>query len=271
MKIWYQSFGDLTTLPRYRSSLEAHASRVAEPGTVVTVNGLRPGTYGTGSVPPIAFTRYPYLKYLNQLQIIDRALEAEGAGFDAFAIGCFHDPALREARSVVGIPIVSIGEASMFVACSFARTFGVVTMCEEFAEYTKMLVQDYGIERRLAGVTVMEPALTEFDMEDPQGRRQAILEGFTKSSDELRSMGAELVIPGDGNLNEALYALKVTEVSGLPVMDAVGCLVKLAEAHAGMRARTGLEVSRIGYYARPPKAQLEEVRRNYGLESAAAR
>lgn len=266
MKIWYQSFGDLSTLPRYRASLERHTASVVEPGNTVVVRGLRPGTYGPGSVPPIAFTRYPYLKYLNQLQMIDRALEAEAGGFDVFAIGCYHDPGLREARSVVGIPVLSIGEASMLIACSFAHTFGVVTMCDEFADYTKLLVQEYGLERRLAGVTVMEPPLTEFDMEDPQGRSRAILDAFTKCSDQLRTRGAELVIPGDGNLNEAVYMLKVTEASGLPVMDAVGCLVKLAEAYAGMRARTGLEVSRASYYARPPLEQLQEVRRNYGLE-----
>jgi allantoin racemase len=270
MRIWYQSFGDLSTLPQYRASLERHTAEVAAAGNTVVVRGVRPGTYGSGDIPPIAFTRYPYLKYLNQLQMVDRALEAEEAGFDAFAIGCFHDPALREVRSVVSIPVLSIGESSMLVACSFAHTFGVVTVCDEFSDYTKLLVRDYGLERRLAGVTVMQPALTEFDMENPQKNSAAIIDGFTSCAEQLRAMGAELVIPGDGNLNEALYALKVTQAAGLPVMDAVGCLLKLAEAYAGMRRSTGLEVSRVSYYARPPQDQLNEVRRTYGLEPSRA-
>jgi Asp/Glu/hydantoin racemase len=270
MRIWYQSFGDLSSLPSYRGSLEAHTARVASPGTEVVVRGVRPGTYGSGAVPPIAFTRYPYLKYLNQLQIVDNALLAEEEGFDAFAIGCYHDPALREARSVVRLPVLSIGEASMLVACSFARTFGVVTMCTEFADYTRQLASDYGLERRLAGIEVMAPALTEFDMEDPRRAAPAIEAGFEAAAHALRRAGAELVIPGDGNLNEALYALDVRHASGLPVMDAVGCLVKLAESYVGMRQQTGLETSRAGFYARAPEDQLYAVRRQYGLGGAVA-
>lgn len=268
MRIWYQSFGDLTTLPRYRASLERHTTLIAESANVITVHGLNAGTYGSGAVPPISFTRYPFLKYLNQLQIVQKALEAERSGYDAFAIGCYHDPGLREARSVVDIPVLSIGEASMLVACSHAKSFGVVTMCREFADYTALLVRDYGLESRLAAIEIMEPVLTEFDMEDPDQVASVITSGFEHAARCLQRAGAEMVIPGDGNLNEALWALSIREAAGIPVMDAVGCLVKLSECYGSLHRLTGLTTSRASYFAKPPIDQLHDVLSQYGLEDS---
>ena len=59
--------------------------------------------------------------------IIREVQAAEEEGYQAIIIGCFVDPALREARGVVEIPIVGPGESCFYVASLMARRFGVIT------------------------------------------------------------------------------------------------------------------------------------------------
>ncbi len=111
MRIWHQSFSDLDRAPVYRASLLEHAARAVDPGTSVTLHGLRPGTYGP-DLAPIDAIRFRYIEALNEQQICEAALAAERAGYDAFALGCFYDPGLRQARSLVDIPVVGLSEFS---------------------------------------------------------------------------------------------------------------------------------------------------------------
>src|SRR3990167_3293472 len=116
MRIWHQSFTDLTMVPLYRRTLVEHASRAVDAGTEVVVHGLRPGTYGRDFVP-IDAIRHRYLESLNELQVCEAVLTAEREGYNAVALGCFFDPALRQARSLVDIPVVSLLETCMLLAC----------------------------------------------------------------------------------------------------------------------------------------------------------
>src|SRR5262245_54915735 len=122
---------------------------MGEDGTV-GVHGLGPGTSADGCAP-IDAIKYRYVAALNELQVCDAAMVAEREGFDAFALGCFFDPALRAARSLVNIPVVGLGESCALVACSLARKFGLVTLCEDHtADYTD-LMPGYGLHPRLPG------------------------------------------------------------------------------------------------------------------------
>ena len=51
MKIWHQSYTDLTVMPLYRKTLTAHAADVMGDDASVVVHGLRPGTYTQGCAP----------------------------------------------------------------------------------------------------------------------------------------------------------------------------------------------------------------------------
>ena len=96
MRIWHQSFSDLDRAPLYRATLGKHAAAVMPPGDIVVPHGLRPGTYGP-DLAPIHAIRHRYLEFLNETQVCEAALAAERAGYDAFALGCFFDPAYRPA------------------------------------------------------------------------------------------------------------------------------------------------------------------------------
>jgi allantoin racemase len=259
MRIWHQSFTDLSRMPLYRETLVQHAGRVTSPGTEVNVHGLRPGTYGD-QFAPIDAIKYRYLESLNEEQLCEAALAAELAGFDAVAIGCFFDPALRAARSLVDIPVVSLAETCMLVACSYGRRFAVVTLCGDESANLTDLCEQYGLERRLAGILSMEPTIDEYALEERGGSVAAVDQGFRNACRRAFELGAEVIIPGDGVLNEYLYRHPCGDAVGATVLDATGVLFAYAEMLVNLRERAGMTVSRRQLYLKPPAEMLQFAR-----------
>jgi Asp/Glu/hydantoin racemase len=261
MRIWHQSFTDLTVMPLYRKTLAEHAAAAMGNDAAVTVHGLRPGTYAEGCAP-IDAIKYRYVAALNELQICDAALVAEREGFDAVAIGCFFDPGLRAARSLVDIPILGLGETCALVACSLARKFGLVTLCEDqSADYSDMMLA-YGLERRFAGAVSLSPPIDEFALEANEETARAIEERFDRACALVVERGADIVIPADGVLNEFLVRRgRLTARGDVPVMDSLGVLFQHAAFLVRLGRTTGAGVSRHQFYARPPRAVVEHVRR----------
>src|SRR5262245_13798196 len=143
MRIWHQSFTDLTALPIYARRLSAHARQVVGTGIIVDV-------YGMPTTAPAPAERYPYVEYLLHKSILDAVSDAERGGYDAVALGCFYDPALREARSLVDIPVLGMAETSMLLGCFHARRLGFITLSRPEAEAVRDLVETYGLSSRLA-------------------------------------------------------------------------------------------------------------------------
>lgn len=264
IRIWHQSFTDLSSMPLYAETLAHHAERVMPEGTVVIPHGLRPGTYA-GGVAPIDAIRHRYLEFLNELQICEAALTAQREGFDAVAIGCFFDPALREARSIVGIPVVSLAESCLLASCSLGRAAGVVTLCGDESANLVDLAHKYGLGSRLATVIGLEPPIDEFALEADQRQTERILESFELASRQVINAGAELVIPGDGVLNEFLVRQGYTATGGVPVMDSIAVLFHHAQMLVLLQRATGLTVSRHQFYASPSPQMLQAARSFAGL------
>ena len=53
--------------------------------------------------------------------MIENAIKAEREGYDAFVLGSFSEPFLREIRSAVDIPVASVVESSVLVGCSLGH------------------------------------------------------------------------------------------------------------------------------------------------------
>ena len=261
MRIWHQSFTDLTVMPLYRKTIAEHASKVMGNEAAVSVHGLRPGTYAEGCAP-IDAIKYRYVAAINELQVCDAALVAEREGFDALALGCFFDPGLRAARSLVDIPVLGLGETCALVACSLARKFGLVTLCEEqSADYTELMLA-YGLERRYAGAVSVNPPIDEFSLEADEETARAIEQHFDKACALAIERGAEIIIPADGVLNEFLVRRgRLTARGGVPVMDSLGVLFQHAAFMVRLARTTGAGVSRHQFYARPSQKLVDHVRR----------
>ncbi|MGI4952074.1 MAG: aspartate/glutamate racemase family protein [Janthinobacterium lividum] len=270
MRIWHQSFSDLDRVPLYRATLARHAAAVMPPGDEVVLHGLRPGTYGP-EFAPIHAIRHRYLEFLNEAQVCEAALEAERQGYDAFALACFYDPALRAVRSLVDIPCVGLSETSMLVACSLGHRFGLVSLEDSQRAQHEELARQYGLADRLAAVVPMQPAVDEYMLEADEEASRPFVRSFEQACARLVEAGAEVVIPGDGFLNEMVWRTGLRTVAGVPVLDALGTLFHHAAFMAGLRSRLGTGVSRAMHYARPPAQMLADARRAAGARPIAER
>lgn len=265
IRIWHQSFTDLTVMPIYHRTLRDHAARVMGADAEVKVHGLRPGTY-TEACAPIAAIRHRWVATVQQIQVADAALVAEREGFHAMAVGCFFDPGLREARSLVDIPVVSLGESCALAACSLGRRFGMVTLCADQSEDYSDMIMAYGLERRFAGALALDPAIDEFALEADEDTARSIEERFDQACARMIERGADIIIPADGVLNEFLVRRGRLSAQGkVPVMDSLGVLFQHAAFMVRIARTTGAGVSRLQMYTKPPSDMVQHVRGFAGL------
>jgi allantoin racemase len=265
MRIWHQSFTDLDQVPRYRETIARHARLVMPPHVEVVPHGLRRGTYGEGFTP-IDTIRYRYLEFLNEAQICEAALTAERAGYDAVAVGCFYDPALRQARSLVEIPVVGLSETCMLVAMSLGKRFGLIALNDDQRLQHEELAAAYGLRERLAASLAIDPPVDEYLLEAVGPEARPLMDSFADACRRAIRAGAEVIIPGDGVLNEFLWRNEARHLDGATVMDSLGVLFHYAAFLAGARASMGLGVSRIHHYARPMGTMLSHARRMAGAQ-----
>ncbi|MGC2175184.1 MAG: aspartate/glutamate racemase family protein [Acidimicrobiales bacterium] len=241
---------DLERLPRYAETLAEHAGAVCAPGTVVDVHGVAPGTYPEG-VTPIEAIVYPWVDRMISVQIVQNALTAEGEGYDAVAISCFFDPGLREARSLVAIPVVSLCETSLLVASAMGGRYGLIGLGPEQVYVLEELVTRYGATGRVAATLPMSPPVTEDDLESLHAGGGGLVERVEAVARRAVDMGADLIIPAEGVLNTALMRRGVTSLAGVPVLDAYGTLLCYAEMLVNLQRTSGFTVSHRGYYSGP--------------------
>lgn len=263
MRIWHQGLIPEESAPGYYRALREHARRIARPGTEVDFHGLRPETYeGARSVAEAV--SFNYLMSLHVQQILENALRAERQGYDAVAITVIQNPGLREARSLVDIPVTGYGEAAMHLACMLGDRFSVVAFNEDLFPLFAQNVRDYGLESRAAPMAVMDvqyaAVMGALDRPGP------VVDGFREAARRAIAGGAQALIPGQTLLAEVLWQAGVFRVDEVPVIDALAAAVSTAELLVDLRRNSGVSVCRRGYYwARPPAALVAHARRMYGF------
>lgn len=250
IRIWHQSFTDITRLPSYQAMLEEHARRVCGADTEVTVHGVVAGTYPDG-MNPIEATRFPWSNHVLATQIAHNAALAEAEGYDAVVISCFFDPGLREARSLVDIPVVSMAETSLLLGTSMGGRFGLIGLEQEQSFYLAELAQRYGATGRVAATVPVDPAITEAELELMYSGGGDLVERVRRAAGVAIARGADLIVPAEGVLNTSLVRRGVTEIDGVPVLDAYGLGLVYAESLARLQRSVGLTVSHTGFYGRP--------------------
>jgi Asp/Glu/hydantoin racemase len=260
MRIWHQSYTDLSELPGYRNMLTEHAKRVCSPGTQVDVHGVAPGTFPEG-LSPVDVIAFNWPNQLVAGQIVENAMRAEKEGYDAMAISCFVDPGLEEVRSLVDIPVVSACETALLVSSAVGRAFGLLTLDDTMVHEVGKLVYRYGYQERVTEIVPLDPPLNEYHVEKAFAGSQEFVDDFTRQARQLVANGADLIIPAENVLNICLVRNGVKDVEGTPVLDAYGALLGFAEMMVLLRERTGLQVTRTGAYAQPPRQLVEHLRK----------
>lgn len=253
-KILYLSMSNEKYSVNYFPFLRDYVRSIAGPDTEVVLRGTRVGRIDS----------YRFFETLDTVSILDSALDGERTGFDAVAIGNILDPGLREARSMVDIPVVGLGETSMLTACMMGSRFGLIGVNPFFGGRFEENVAKYGLRERLAALEFM--ALTPHELDacfSDDAARQRAVAAFHDAARAALDAGAEVIIPAGGRLVAFLNANKIREVDGAPVLDGTVALITAAESAVRMRAAAGSFVSRRRLYAKAPAATIRDVAAEY--------
>ena len=263
MKIWHQSFTVLSDLGPYQDALKNHFARVARSDTQIDMHGMAPGTFSSNY--PGSDIRHAALFHIHGMQFMQAAVLAQEQGYDAYAISTLPDPALREIRALIDIPVIGYGESAMMTACMLGRKFGILCFIEDFNELLDHNVSNYGLSSRYAGAApvgfTFQDVLKAFNDPSP------LIERFKVSARRLIAQGADVIIPGEAPMNVLLASNDVTEVDGVTVIDSLGTWIKHAEMMVDLRRTCGTKPSRKGFYHRLPElARAKEIFSFYGLD-----
>ena len=256
MRIWYQSAVEMAGAGNYSAALNAHFARVADPGTQVHLFGVEPGAWA--GQQPSQLMQYPAIFHAALGgAFLRNAIRAEREGYDAFIIGTYIEPYLRELRSAVDIPVVSSLETMLLVGCSMAHTVGLITLNQQLAWFIKTGIERHRLGARAGPVLVMEPALNERELNDLFSAPEAYLGRFVATAQQAVAAHADAIIPAEGILAEIVAANGITEVDGAVVMDGIGIPVAYAEMLVKLWRTAGLRVGRRWHQPRPPPELLD--------------
>jgi allantoin racemase len=248
IRYWHQSMTELEGLENYRAFLARHASKVLDSSVSVDLHGLKPGSYHGRAVTPALRNAFVYHRILDQ--ILDYAIEAERSGFDAFVIGSFSEPFLREIRSVVRIPVVSILESTLLVSCSLGKSVAPIANGPEIAAVVDSAVESHGMGKRVLPAVSLYPAWHEPELAQAFGDPGRVIEAFTASARACIAAGAEVIVPAEGVLATVLSDNGVTAIDGAPVMDVFATTWHYGRMLIDLQRTFGLQVSDVGTYAR---------------------
>jgi allantoin racemase len=254
VKIRYLSLSNDKYAANYFPYLREYVQTVAGTGTEVEVVGARVGRIDS----------FRFWEALDTVSVLDAVLEAEQRGFDAVAIGNILDPGLREARSMVDIPVLGLGETSMLTACMMGSKFALIGVNPYFGGRFEENVAKYGLGQRLAAVRFM--ALTPHELDAcfrDEGDRAKAIDAFLAAATEAMEAGAEVIVPAGGRLGAFLNAQGIREADGAPILDGPAALVIATQAAVRLRTESGAFVSRRRLYAKAPAALIGSAAAEY--------
>ena len=146
-------------------------------------------------------------------------------------------------KELLDVPVCSISESSMAMACLLGHRFSTLTMLDQFIPYQQDMVRLYGFEAKCASVRAIDVNVERAVIEREETLRQLTEQVNAVVAED----GAEVVILACAGLCD--YDRELTEASGVPVIDPVVAGVKMAEAFVGM----GVSHSKVRKFHAPPQ------------------
>lgn len=212
------------------------ARRGASPGTELIGVTTKGGTRNIDSA---------FGDYLSGAYVIRTCLEAVPLHEpDAVVLAGFGRVGIDALKEALAIPVVSISEASMAMACLLGHRFTTLTMLQQFIPYQQDLVRLYGFEAKCASVRAIDVNVEECVTNRAKTLAQLTVE-IRKVVAEDR---AEVVILACAGL--CGYDAELSRLAGIPVLDPVAVAVKVAEGFVGL----GLAHSKVRKFAHPPQS-----------------
>jgi allantoin racemase len=245
MRIFWQSFIDQQTSAPYLSYLAAYLTRIAMLGVTVEVHGISPADRDFGRLAELRCA----------IRAISNGIDAERHGYDAFVIGHFQDPGLYELRSALNIPVIGVGEATLFAAAQLGRRLGLVTLDPVFEAWHLEQAERYGLGGRVTHMAGLgcEPSDFSAAFAGVSEARTRLLARFASCAEPMVAAGADVIVPA-GVLPGLLVASeRAYRIGHAPVINCASAALKAAEMWLQLRALDGVEPSRGRSFALAPE------------------
>jgi len=236
MRVFWQSFLDETASAPYLKRLASYLQEIASPGVTVDMRYMSP--------PDREFGRLAEMRCA--IQAINNGIEAERAGYDVYVLGHFQDPGLYELRATLQIPVIGVGEASLFAAAQLGRRIGLVTLHPVFEVWHLEQAERYGLGTRVSHVRGLgfEPADFSAAFDGDATARARLFARFSECATPMIEDGADVIVPA-GVLPGLLVATeRGYRIGRAPVVNCASVALKAAEMWGQLRALDGLEPSR---------------------------
>lgn len=208
------------------------ARSVASPGTELV--GVT-GRFGAAYVA----TRSSYA--IAAHAALDAWAAADDGKFDAVVLACFGDPGLDGLRELCPLPVVGMADASIQLAASLGKRFGIVTGGDRWGPMLKEFVASRGMTEKLASVQTVAPTGGDI-ARDPEAAMALLAEACIAAAKD----GADHVILGGAGL--AGLVPRIQSRVPVPVIDSTIAVVRMAEAVAA----SGFSKATAGTFALPP-------------------
>ena len=216
-------------------AIMSSAARAASAGTELIAVTTKGGTRNVDSA---------FADYLSGAYMIRTCLDAVSVHRpDAVVLAGFGRVGIDALKEALTIPVVSISEASMAIACLLGHRFTTLTMLQQFIPYQQDLVRYYGFEAKCASVRAINVNVEACVTDRERTLRELTVEIQRIVADDR----AEVVILACAGL--CGYDAELSRLAGVPVLDPVAVGVKVAEDLVGL----GLQHSKIRKFASPPQ------------------
>lgn len=257
MRLWEQGLVATYSLPGYKELIAAHYDAFRRPDTEIAIHGVKDEVSEASARVAGRAVNYAYLHRMHDNQILRNVLRAEREGFDAVLIGVLQDPALREARSIVDIPVLGYGEVSMLTACTLGERFSFLCINPQMEPLVHQMIWDRGLAARAAPSTYLACGYDDLHaaVQGEDSRFMAAFEAAAREATERH--GADVLLPGQTIMAELLWRRRITRFNDAVVLDPRLPMLRMAETAIEMR-RAGISVSRRGFFGAKPPADLTE-------------
>lgn len=194
--------------------IAAAAQAVAAPGVTVT------GYTCAGSPPAIQGAEDGAAALPHLLAELARVAPTS----DACIIACFDDTGLAEARNLVDIPVIGIGEAAFHAAMLLGQRYSVVTTLSVSVPIIEDNITTYGLASHCLNVRASEVPVLDLERPGSDARARVSAEvGRAKIED-----GAGAIVLGCAGMAD--LAAELSADHGLPVIDGVAAACGMAQA-----------------------------------------
>ncbi len=139
-------------------------------------------------------------------------LAKEWKDIDALIISCAGDPAVKELREILDIPVIGAGESTALLAKRYGRVFGVLGITEEAPRAYREILGDDNI----VGSADVPGIVSTIDLMEETGREKVIHKAL-----ELKKLGAQVSPLACTGMATIGIAKELEEVCKIPVIDPV--------------------------------------------------